>query len=534
MNKRLYYYLPIIFSVVFIAGLFLGKLYFTNSTFDNLEKLLLKNSSYSYSSYDKLQQLLYYIENEYVDSLNKDSLIEKAISALLENLDPHSVYIPAEEFDDMNDPLEGEFEGIGIEFSIQNDTIVVMNTIIGGPSEKIGLLAGDRIIKVNDSTVAGVGITNQKVLKLLKGPKGTKVKVHIKRSTIDKLLEFTITRDKIPMHSIDVSMKLADDIGYIKIARFAKTTPSEFREALQKLHKQGIHKIVVDVRGNGGGYMDAAIEVADEFLNENELIVYTEGKAQPRKEYRATSYGIAHNDEVVILQDMFSASASEILAGAIQDNDRGTIIGQRSFGKGLVQEPIFFNDRSSVRLTIARYYTPSGRCIQREYKHSSLDYYTELITRSDSIDSVSTQNAPIYKTKKGRSVYGNGGIYPDIYVKNAKKENEFFYKTASQSVIYQFAFQYSDKNRNTFNKFKHWKELDQYLKQSTVYQEFISYAQQQGITAKANDIEQSKAIIMNHIRSYVVRNIFNDDGFYAISNENDPVIQAALNHFRKK
>ncbi len=533
MNKRLYYYLPIIFSLVFIAGLFLGKLYFSNSTLDNFEKLLLNNTSYSSSSNNKLQQLLYYIENEYVDTINKDSLIEKAISALLENLDPHSIYIPAQEFDDMNDPLEGEFEGIGIEFSIQNDTIVVMNTIIGGPAEKVGLLAGDRIVKVNDSTVAGIGITNQKVMKLLKGPKGTKVKVHIKRSFIDKLLEFTISRDKIPMHSIDVAMKIGNDIGYIKIARFAKTTPSEFHEALQKLHKEGIHKIIVDVRGNGGGYMDAAIGVADEFLKENELIVYTEGKAHPRKEYRATSYGIAHNDEVVILQDIFSASASEILAGAIQDNDRGTIIGQRSFGKGLVQEPIFFDDKSSVRLTIARYYTPSGRCIQREYKHSLLNYYADLMTRTDSIDSVSTKNMPIYKTKKGRNVYGNGGIYPDIYVKNNKKENDFFYKTASQSIIYQFAFQYSDKNRNTFNKFKHWKDLDQYLKQSTVYQDFVNYSLQQGIKAEPNDIEQSKTIIMNHIRSYIIRNIFNNEGFYTISNENDPVIQAALNYLSK-
>lgn len=533
MNKRLYYYLPIIFSVIFITGLFFGKLYFTNSTLNDLEKLLLKNTSYNSSSYDKLQQLLYYIENEYVDTINKDSLIEKAMSALLEKLDPHSVYIPAEEFDDLNDPLEGEFEGIGIEFSIQNDTIVVMNTIIGGPSEKVGLLAGDRIVKVNDSTVAGVGITNQKVMKLLKGPKGTRVKVHIKRSFIDKLIEFTITRDKIPMHSIDVAMKISNDIGYIKIARFAKTTPTEFREALEKLHKEGIHKIIVDVRGNGGGYMDAAISVADEFLKENELIVYTEGKAHPRKEYRATSYGIAHNDEVVILQDMFSASASEILAGAIQDNDRGTIIGQRSFGKGLVQEPIFFNDKSSVRLTIARYYTPSGRCIQREYKNSLTDYYTDIITRTDSVDSLSKQ-APIFKTKKGRTVYGNGGIYPDIAVKNHQKENDFFYKTASQSVIYQFAFQYSDKNRSTFNKFKHWEELDKYLKQSSIYQDFINYAERQGIKADSNDIQQSKTIIMNHTRSYIIRNIFNNEGFYAISLENDPVIQAALNHLSKK
>lgn len=529
-NKKNIYYLPIIISIAIIIGLFLGKLYYSGNTNlnenDFLISALLKNQNEN-----KLQVLLNYIEQEYVDSLNKDSLIEKAIQSLLENLDPHSVYIPAKDFNEMNDPLEGEFEGIGIEFSIQNDTIVVMNTILGGPSAKTGLSAGDRIIKVNDSVVAGIGISNQKVMKLLKGPKDTKVKIHIKRQLVSNLLEFEIIRDKIPMHSIDVAMKVKNEIGYIKINRFAKNTPKEFNEALKKLHQQKINKIIIDVRGNGGGYMDAAVEIADEFLEDGELIVYTEGKSHQKRPYYATKKGIAHNNKVVILQDIWSASASEILAGSIQDNDRGIVVGQRSFGKGLVQEPIFFNDNSSIRLTVARYYTPSGRCIQREYHASLIDYYTTLLLRTDSLDSLDIKNAPKFKTKKGRIVYGNGGIFPDIKVKNDNTTNDFFYKTASQSIIYQFAFLYSDKNRNSLNRYKNWKDLDNYLKQSDIYKEFVIYAENKGIKANSNDISNSKEIIMNHIRSYIVRNIFNDEGFYYISLENDPVFQKAIEYF---
>ncbi len=528
MNKKYFLYLPILLSIVLVVGIYLGKLYFTDNFSLNIDEQWFNKNFYEKSSSNKLLMLLNYIESEYVDSIDKDSLTEKAILALLENLDPHSVYIPASEFNEMNDPLEGEFEGIGIEFSIQSDTIVVMQTILGGPSEKVGLLAGDRIIKVNDSIVAGVGITNNKVFRLLKGPKGTKVKLHIKRAKHNKLLEFTIVRNKIPMHSVDISMKIAENIGYIKISRFAKTTPEEVREAIQKLHKQNIHNLIIDVRGNGGGYMDAAIEVADEFLDKGNLIVYTEGKSQPRKEYWATEKGIAHNDKIVILQDQWSASASEILAGAIQDNDRGYIVGQRSFGKGLVQEPIFFNDNSSIRLTVARYYTPSGRCIQRNYKTSISEYYTNLILRTDSIDSLDIKNAPTFKTKKGRIVYGNGGIFPDIKITHTDKQSDLFYKAASLSLIYQFAFKYTDQQREFLKTFKKWQDLDTYLQKSTIYNEFIQYINKQGIHASQQEIEQSKNIIMNHLRSYIVRNMFNDEGFYAISLENDKEIKEAI------
>lgn len=537
MNKKTLIYLPIIIAFSITLGMWIGK-YFSCNNLNLYLKLKFDSTNINKSNitaYEKLQAVLYYIENDYVDKINKDSLINKAIISLLHQLDPHSIYIPPSDFKEMNEPLEGEFEGIGIEFSIQQDTIVIMNTIIGGPSEKLGLMAGDRIVKVNDSIVAGVGITNTKVLKLLKGPKGTKVKIHIKRNKIKHLLTFTIIRDKIPMHSIDAYMLLNKDLGYIKIARFAKTTPEEFHKALSYLIKQGMKQLIVDVRGNGGGYMDAAITITDEFLKKGELIVYTEGKSQPKREYRATEFGIAENIKLAVLIDEWSASASEIFAGAIQDNDRGYIIGRKSFGKGLVQEPIEFNDGSSIRLTIARYHTPSGRCIQRNYKKTSYEkYYTDLFFRSDSTDSLEIKNAPKFYTSKGRTVYGNGGITPDKIVDiNDKNIPEFFYKLINQSIIYQFAFMYSDKNRTFLSSFKSWKELDNYILKSDIYDEFIQYCTKQGIQSTKEEQDKAKDLILNRLRAYIVRNIFNNEGFYTIILERDETFKQASKIFLK-
>lgn len=534
MNKKTLIYLPIIIAFSITLGMWIEKYFFDNfiESYLKFDSADIDNSTLTAS--EKLQSILYHIENDYVDTINHDSLIDKAIISLLQQLDPHSIYIPPTDFDEMNDPLEGEFDGIGVEFSIQQDTIVIMNTIIGGPSEKLGLMAGDRMVKVNDSIVAGVGITNNKVIKLLKGPRGTKVKIHIKRNKLKDLLTFTITRDKIPMHSIDAYMLLSKEVGYIKIARFAKTTPEEFHKALNNLIKQGMKQLIVDVRGNGGGYMDAAITITDEFLKKGELIVYTEGKSQPKREYRATEFGIAEDIKLAILIDEWSASASEIFAGAIQDNDRGYIIGRKSFGKGLVQEPIEFNDGSSIRLTIARYHTPSGRCIQRSYKTNYEKYYTNLFFRSDSIDSIEIKNAPKFYTLKGRTVYGNGGITPDIIVDiNNKNIPEFFFKLANQSIIYQFAFTYSDKNRAFLSTFKSWKELDNFLLKSDIYNEFINYSNTQGIKSTKEEKDKAQDIILNHLRAFIVRNIFNDEGFYSIILERDETYLKALEIFKK-
>ncbi len=528
-NKKFLYYFPIILAFTLVLGMYLGKIFFTNPLDEFFNDAKSTLSIKNIRPENKLQSILNYIQNEYVDTINKDSLIELTIQSLLQNLDPHSVYIPPSDYEEMNEPLEGEFDGIGIEFSLQSDTIVVMNTIIGGPSEKLGIMAGDRIVKVNDSVVAGIGITNNKVMKLLKGPKGTKVKVHILRRNVSSLLTFEITRDKIPVHSIDASMMLSNNMGYIKIARFAKTTPDEFHQALEKLHQQGMKKVIVDVRGNGGGYMDAAIQIADEFLKKEQLIVYTEGRTQPKKEYKATTYGIAEQDSVVILIDEWSASASEILAGAIQDNDRGIIIGRRSFGKGLVQEPIDFNDGSSVRLTIARYHTPSGRCIQRNYKTNTLDYYTDLLYRNDSLDTINQKHTPKFYTLKGRVVYGNGGITPDIIINNLKNDiPDFYYTLVNQSLIYQYAFKYSDQHRKSLMIYKTWQQLDNYLVNSTVYNDFIAYIKTQHINPSSTDIQKAKSPIMNLLRAYIVRNIFNDEGFYAIFLQNDEGVKKAI------
>ncbi|MGQ9846291.1 MAG: S41 family peptidase [Bacteroidales bacterium] len=531
MNKKTLIYLPIIIAFSITFGMWIGKNFFDNP-FESYIKFDSSTYKSTFTPAEKLLSILYHIDNEYVDSINKDSLIDKAIISLLQQLDPHSIYIPPSDFEEMNDPLEGEFDGIGVEFSIQHDTIVIMNTIIGGPSEKMGLMAGDRIVKINDSIVAGVGITNNKVIKLLRGPKGTKVKIHIKRNKLKDLLTFTITRDKIPMHSIDAYMLISKELGYIKIARFAKTTPEEFHNALQSLIKKGMKQLIVDVRGNGGGYMDAAITITDEFLKKGELIVYTEGKSHPKHEYRATEFGIAEDIKLAVLIDEWSASASEIFAGAIQDNDRGYIIGRKSFGKGLVQEPIEFNDGSSIRLTVARYHTPSGRCIQRNYKTNIEKYYTDLFFRTDSIDSIEIKNAPKFYTLKGRTVYGNGGITPDIIVDNTKNIPKFFFKLINQSIIYQFAFTYSDKNRAFLSKFKSWKELDNFLLKSDIYNEFINYSNKQGIQSTKEEQDKAKDIILNHLRAYIARNIFNDEGFYTIILERDETFKKALEMLR--
>ena len=348
-NSKLSIYAPLVLAVVFALGIYLGNLLNFQSK-DN--KISLKSEP------NKLDLIIDLIESDYVDTVSTSDLIEEAVPYILKNLDPHSIYIPAKDLKQVNEPLEGNFEGIGVQFNLLNDTILVINTISGGPAEKVGLMAGDKIITINDSLFAGKKITNEDVIKNLKGEQGTTVKVGVARIGFDKLLSFEITRNKVPLYSVDVAYMMSEDIGYVKISAFARTTYDEFMQAVNNLHKQGMKKIVLDLRSNTGGYLDAAISIIDEFLEKDKLIVYTEGKARPRYEYKATKNGACLKDELVVLIDSWSASASEIVAGAIQDNDRGTIVGRRSFGKGLVQESSYFRDGSALRLTIARYYTP--------------------------------------------------------------------------------------------------------------------------------------------------------------------------------
>lgn len=475
-----------------------------------------------YPRTDKLSSILNYIENQYVDTVSMGSLVESTIPTMLKYLDPHSVYIPASELQKVNEPLDGGFDGIGITFNMPNDTVVVMSTIPGGPSERVGIEAGDRIITINDSLVAGKNINQNDIVTILKGPTGTKVSVGIQRTGLAELLTFEITRDKIPIYSIDVSFMLNDEVGFIKISRFARTTYTEFIAAVDKLQSQGMKKIIIDLRGNTGGYLDAATNIANEFLPEGKLIVYTQGKARPRQNIYSTAKGRCLNTPVAIIIDEFSASASEILAGALQDNDRGVVTGRRSFGKGLVQEQVLFSDGSALRLTIARYYTPTGRSIQKPYEPGSDDYFYDISNRYlhgefQEQDSIQLQDSLKFTTPGGRIVYGGGGIMPDFFIPiDTLGVTPYFNQVARRNLIYRFAYNFTDKHRRSMNSMKDYKSIEQYLDNLSIMNQFIDFAQARGVKPNHADLAKSRFIIETQIKAYVARGIIDDLGFYPI------------------
>lgn len=530
-NSKRSIWLPILFAIVMVCGIFIGQL---------INKSSHPGKFTIYPKNDKVTNVIDYISEEYVDTINRNKISDKAITSILESLDPHSVYIPASELQRMNEPLEGNFSGIGVQFNIQNDTVVIINTIANGPSQLLGILAGDRIIKVNDSLIAGVKFQSEDVVKRLKGPQGTKVKVSILRKSVKKLLDFEIIRNKIPLNSIDAEYIISPGIGFIKINQFARTTYDEFTAAINKLHSLGMKKLIIDLRANGGGYMDAATRIADEFLGNKELIVYTQGKSRPRQEVRATDGGICLNDSLVILMDEWSASASEILAGAIQDNDRGLILGRRSFGKGLVQEQIVLADGSAIRLTVARYYTPSGRCIQKPYNHGYEEYYNELhkrylhgeLMKSDSIrftDSIA------YHTPKGKILYAGGGIMPDIFIPiDTIGYTPYFAEIRNRGLIYNFAFEYTDQNRTKLNEYKTVEELEKYLDKLKLLDAFVSFASKKGVNSKPKEIQISKELIITEVKAYIARNILDNAGFYPIISRVDATLQKAVSVLKKE
>lgn len=476
--------------------------------------------------------MLQLIDKEYVDAIDSDSLSDLAIEAVLSKLDPHSTYIPPTDLQAVNEDMEGNFEGIGIEFSVQNDTINVVSVISGGPSDKAGILPGDRIITIDGEKASGVKITNEKIIKKLRGNRGTEAKVGIARRGSDKLIDFEIIRDKIPLYSVDASFLLDNQIGYIKISRFAATTFDEFKKAMESLEKTGMKKLILDLRGNPGGYLDQAIDIADEFLKKQELIVYTEGKNRSKHSYYATSKGDWEEQPLVVLIDETSASASEIVAGALQDQDRATIIGHRSFGKGLVQEQMEFNDGSALRLTVARYYTPSGRCIQRTYAEGTEAYYQEMYDRIENIqneDSASAYGDTIkYYTKNKRIVYGGGGINPDIFVRPDSSEYEpnliLLYKTGA---INQFAFEFADQNRNALKqKFSDYKTFAKNSSASqSISQAFSTYLK------KSKETENIKLgpAALKRVKAFIGRNIWGNEAYYYIIALDDKTILTAEN-----
>ena len=526
-------YLPIIFSIVLIVGILLGML--LAGTLKNRNLFSSKRQTY-----DKVNDVINFALQDYVDTISIEKLQEKAISGMLQSLDPHSAYISSEEFNEVNDPLMGNFEGIGVQFRIQSDTIMVVNTVSGGPSEKIGIRAGDRIVKVDGKKVAGIGIKDTDVLKKLKGKKGSTVKVSIFRRDVTHLIDFNIVRDVIPTYSIDISYMVDSKIGYIKLSKFSKTTSQEFLQALQKLNNQGMQELILDLRGNGGGFLQSAIDVADEFLTDGKLIVYTEGKNRPKQFAYATQKGVSEKAALVVLIDEWSASASEIIAGAIQDNDRGTIIGRRSFGKGLVQEQFDLSDGSAVRLTVARYHTPTGRCIQKSYKNGIEDYMNDLSQRYqngelENPDSTKFADSLKYTTPKGKVVYGGGGIMPDIYIPlHMDKQIDYYNQLNNKGLIYQFAFEYTDKNRKLFAAFKN---ADDYIQKYTVSQpilnEFIEYAAKNGISKNLQGYTPSLEKIKVMLKAFIGRNVFDDKGFYPVYLQTDNAFLKAVEELKK-
>lgn len=523
-------FLPLFFAIVLVTGIFIGIKLSNNSR----QNQLLEMFSNSNLSGNKLDELLDYIVRDYVDTLNRDSLTDMTIENLLSNLDPHSAYIPASDLQSANEPLNGNFEGIGIEFNILRDTIYVVTAIPGGPSEKAGIKSGDKIISVDGKKVAGVGITNELVFKNLKGKGGTIVNIGVLRFGTKTIENFKITRGKIPIYSIDASYMMDSITGFIKISRFASTTSREFNDALGKLGKMGMKQLVLDLRGNPGGFLDAAIAISDEFLAKGKMIVYTQGKSKPRQNSVASEKGQFETQKLAVLIDENSASASEIVAGAVQDNDRGIIIGRRSFGKGLVQEQNEFRDGSAIRLTIARYYTPTGRCIQKPYENGHIDdYYHEEMNRYDSGELVNADSVKInkklkYTTPSGKIVYGGGGIMPDFFIPiDTTKVSKFISELLYKNIINDFAMEYVNKNRASL-KFKDAQQFNRQFKvDAAIINELKAYASKNKITVSGN-FGNGIDLLNTHLKAYIAKDLFNQEAWFLVKNTNDESCKKAL------
>ena len=530
-NKKSSIYLPILLSAILVAGMYFGI---------HLERAKVSGYNPQYFQITKLNGILNFVKAEYVDSVDLKNLEEAAIPAILSQLDPHSIYIPALDVARVNEPLEGNFEGIGVSFNMPNDTIVIISVIPRGPSEKVGILAGDRIVKIEDEIVAGLNINSDDIVKKLKGPRGTKVIIGVKRKSVDEILYFTITRDKIPLYSVDVSYMANDSTGFIKISKFARTTYNEFMEALEDLKSKGMTQLILDLRGNSGGYLDAATNIANQFLPEGALIVYTEGRAHGRENTLTNGAGEFQKGKILILIDEWSASASEIIAGAIQDNDRGIIMGRRSFGKGLVQEPLVLSDGSVIRLTIARYYTPTGRCIQKSYSNGNDDYYMDLHSRYANgefmeADSIHFADSLKYVTPGGKVVYGGGGIMPDVFVPiDTIGITNYFRQVRNKGLMYRFAFEYVDKNRAKLIDYSNAEDIEAFLDSQNLLASFVDYASENGVPRNAQDLLESKHIIHTEIKAYIARNMIDNKGFYPIWNNIDYTFNQAIEYLSRE
>jgi len=506
-NKKLQ---PLVYALLIIAGILIGNINNSNTTNNN-------------SGNTKINGILDLIQDHYVDTINTADFEDKTINAILKELDPHSAYIPVKKYQAVEEDMQGSFSGIGVQFNIIEDSIVVISPISGGPSERLGIQSGDRIIRVEKEDVASTGIKNEGVIKRLRGKKGSVVNITIKRRGQTELMPFAITRNDIPLYSVDAGIILKDNIGYIKVNRFAATTYDEMMEKVSLLQKEGMGKLILDLRGNPGGYLHIANQMCDEFLKEGELIVFTEGEKRSREETFASKKGQLENTRVIVLIDEGSASASEIVSGALQDNDRGIIIGRRSFGKGLVQEQIPMNDGSVIRLTTQRYYTPSGRCIQKNYGKNEKDYYLEQYTRKEKAEFPDSLK---FTTKKGRTVYGGGGITPDIII---KRDTTLSYLQVnlmiSKGWLAEFCLKQSEnlKKKNISNH----KEIDM----ENVYLKYIAFVQQKDVDFRMELGNIELHYFKNLIKASIARNLWDNDIYYSILSQEDEFVQKAINSF---
>lgn len=524
-------FMPLIMAVCVIIGIMIGSFYANHFSGNRLN--IINSGS------NRLSNLLHLIDDQYVDKVNIDSLVDVAIPQILADLDPHSVYISAKDAQAVADDLKGSFSGVGIEFTIRKDTIHVQNVVKNGPAQRAGILAGDKIVSVDGKPFVGKIVTNEEAMRRLKGPKDTKVKLGVMRYEQKAVKYFTVTRGDIPQKSITATYMLDKNTGYIKVKSFGETTYPEMLIALAKLSQEGFTNLVIDLRDNTGGYMNSAIQMANEFLPKNKLIVYTIGRKSPRQDFPSDGHGSYQKIPLVVLINEGSASASEIFAGAMQDNDRATIIGRRSFGKGLVQQQLSFPDGSMIRLTIARYYTPSGRCIQKPFTAGdNKDYEEDLLTRYQhgeffSQDSIK-HHGPAYHTSIGRTVYGGGGITPDIFVAEDTLGMTSYYKQAAMSgLILQYAFTYTDNNRPKLNTYKDMMSLSKYLVSQNTVEQFAAYADRNGLKRRNLMIRKSHKLLERFINSRIIYNMLDDEAWTEYINADDPTIAKALSVFRE-
>ena len=506
------------------------------------EEMLRSNNLGGLMMQDKMMQTVNAVRNYYVDPIDLDTIYEKAIPSLLSELDPHSEYIPARLFNEVNESLEGEFDGIGIVFNAMTDTITVLNVVPQGPSFKAGVRSGDRILRIDDRDVAGQGIAQDSLVKLMRGKRGTKVKLAIERQTLDELVEVEVVRDAIELHSIETAFMLDKEagIGYVRLSQFARTSYDELREALRKLRSEGLQKLIIDLRGNTGGFLDQAILIANEFLPAKKLIVYTEDRHGNKQKEYSRGNGTSTDLGLAILVDESSASSSEILAGAIQDNDRGLVLGRRTFGKGLVQTQIPFADGSAVRLTVARYYTPTGRSIQKPYTAGDeMAYHMEIFDRYMhneffSADSIHFDESLKFTTPGGRTVYGGGGIMPDIFIPmDTVGITRYYTKVWDSNTLYRYTLRYADRHREALDKVTTLEELDSLLSSDDLLSDFVRYAEQQGIATNRHELNISRDIILAQLRAYIGRNALGDDsGFYYNIYPVDKVMRRAVEELK--